>query len=716
LLAAGALALTAVFLDQHRAEISALPASARAFTSALGRYGILALPGAGQSAAGAGAALLVVVAWYGLGGLILGSIRSAVGAPATGSPEPSRALDLASASALGAGAWSLAWFALGLAGLYRPGTALAALAAGLALAARAVVRSRRAAETAPVSNGPRVERSAPARAAALLAALPVAAAFLAALAPPTAKDALQYHLALPKAFVGAGGLVDVPGNIANYFALGAEMQGVWAMLLGRIVSARAGEAAFGAAMFAFFPVLLATVFGWARERGLGRDWAWLAAAMVAGVPTIMEVAASGYVDLPLALYVTLAIRSAAHWWHTQDRASLAEAALTLGFALAVKLTAAFVVLVFALIVLVRTRKTVPGDARARARLVAGLAALGGALALGCPWYLRTWARTGSPVFPFFANVWPGRAPGWDVERSTMLAGFNALYGGADKGPLDYLLTPLWLSLTGQREVAASYEGVLGVSFLVGAALIVWALARGGLDIELKIAAAAGGAFFVWWLASAQVLRYLFPALPLLAVAGAGAGAALTTGGAVGRAARWALAASVVAGEVVIVAWVAGDNPVLAATGAEPRAAYLERRLDYYPYYRLINDSLPAGVRIWLVDMRRDTYHLERPYVGDYIFEDHTLQKWIEAAPAGGGVRQRALAAGITHVLIRHDILFDYARSPLVDDRRPQADNVARVERLRSFLADGSRVLRADRKFALVDLAPAPEETPPGRER
>ena len=546
-----------------------------------------------------------------------------------------------------------------------------------------------------------------------MVALPVALAFVAAVAPPTAKDALQYHLALPKAFVAAGGLIDVPDNIASYFALGAEMHGVWAMLLGRIVSPRAGEVAFGAVMFAFFPLLLAAVFGWARERGLGRDWAWLAAAMVAGVPTIFEVAGSGYVDLALALYVTLAIRSMARWWDTQDRANLAESGLALGFALAVKLTAGFVVFVCALIVLLRARRA-ESESRERRRgpLVAGLAALAGAVALGCPWYLRTWARTGSPVFPFFANVWPGRAPGWDQERSAMLVGFNALYGGTHKGPIDYLLTPLSLSLTGQREVAAAYEGVLGVSFLVGAALVVWAFAR--LDPELKIAAVTGGAFFVWWLVSAQVLRYLLPALPLLAVASAGAGAVLTTSGAVGRSLRWALAAPVIAGEIVIVAWFLGDNPLLAMTGAEPRAAYLERRLDYYSYYRLIHDALPASVKIWLVDVRRDTYHLDRPYVGDYLFEDYTLRKWIERAPSGRDVQQRARAAGITHVLIRHDILLDYARSPLVDDRAPRTENLARLERLRSFLTDGTRVVRADRRFALVELAPGPAQAPPVR--
>src|SRR5262249_20659791 len=158
---------------------------------------------------------------------------------------------------------------------------------------------------------------------------------------------------------------------------------------------------------------------------------------------------------------------------------------------------------------------------------------------------------------------------------------------------------------------------------------------------------------------------------------------------------------------VSVAWFVADNPLLAATGAEPRAAYLERRLDYYPYYALIDRDLPRDAKVWLVDMRRDVYHLTRPYTGDYLFEDYTLRRWIEAAAPGRDAQERARAGGITHVLIRHDVLFDYAHSPLVDDRRSRAENAARLERLRSFLADGTQLLRSDRKFALVALPPRP---------
>jgi hypothetical protein len=164
-----------------------------------------------------------------------------------------------------------------------------------------------------------------------------------------------------------------------------------------------------------------------------------------------------------------------------------------------------------------------------------------------------------------------------------------------------------------------------------------------------------------------------------------------------------LAGAIAAGEVVSLAWFAADDPLLAAAGAEPRAVYLERRLDYYPYYRIINETLPPGATIWLIDVRRDTYHLERPHLGDYLFEDYTLRQWIAAAASGDDVQRRARAAGITHVLIRHDILLDYARSPLVGEHLPPAENRARLARLGALLSAGTRVLRADRQLALIEL-------------
>ncbi len=285
----------------------------------------------------------------------------------------------------------------------------------------------------------------------------------------------------------------------------------------------------------------------------------------------------------------------------------------------------------------------------------------------------------------------------------MLRGFNDFYGGFPKGPVEYLLAPIRLSLLGQREIPSLYEGVLGVAFLVGAGLIAWALWRRRLEPEAGVTAAAAAALVAWWTLSVQVLRYALPALPPLAVTMAAAGSALERAGAPARALRAALLVPAAAAALVTTAWFIGDASFLATFGTEPREAYLARRLDYYPYYRLINDGLPPGSTVWLINVRRDAYYLERPFVGDYLFEDYTIRDWVREARDAGEVRARARAAGITHVFVRHDVLLDYARSSVVDDREPEAENRARLARLRAFLLDGTRVLRGDAKFLLVEL-------------
>jgi hypothetical protein len=378
----------------------------------------------------------------------------------------------------------------------------------------------------------------------------------------------------------------------------------------------------------------------------------------------------------------------------------------------VKMLAAAPVLMAALVVLLAAMRSGAGAA------LPALVAPAAAIALGSPWYLRTWRLTGSPVFPFFLDLWPGQATGWDLARSVMLRGFNDLYGGFPKGPIDYLLAPLRLSLLGQREVAAYYEGVLGVAFLVGAGLIAWALGRRRLEPEVGVAAAVGGGLVVWWTLSAQVLRYALPAVPPLAVASAVAGWRL---GGAGGSPSWTLRAALLvpaaASALLTAAWFIGDAPFLAALGAEPRETYLARKLDYYPYYRLINEELPAGSTVWLINVRRDAYHLDRPFVGDYLFEDYTIRRWVMDSRDAAEVRARARAAGITHVFVRHDVLADPARSSVVDDRVSAAENRDRLGRLRDFLLGGTRVLRADRKFLLVELpggrARSPARAPDG---
>ena len=683
--------LAIAFLWNRGDDVGRLPALTASFIASLSHGPVWGLTGLLASLAGAAVAGLIGLAWYGLGGAIARRIPRL----RDHSPHEDRIAEIADLTLLGAAAWSLIWFLLGAIYLYRVPVAVVALVAGLALAAAALVRDR---------PTPRTLARAAGSAALALVVTTQALALIAALAPPTAKDTVLYHFALPKAYLAAGGGVEVPYNIAGYYPLGVELHAVWAMLLGAPMGARVGEAAAGATLFLFAPLLVMVVYAWARERGLDRAGAGAAALMVAWVPTAYDVAASAYVDLALAAYTAMAVRAFGRWWTTLDARHLVWITIGMGGALSIKLSAAFVILPLALLALLRSLKgSSPGPGTA---VIAGSAivSLGLGVALAAPWYARNWIRTGSPLFPFYLGIWPAQAPGWDLERSQLYETLFSLYGNTQTG-LDYLLTPLRLAVAAQPDQPPFYDGVLGIAVAFALPLLAWALWMRRLDVELRLSVLVSACLFVFWLFSSQQLRYLLPALPGLAVASAAAGAAL--GGARGRALRGLLLAAAALGVPVALAWFLTLDPARVVLGGEGRADFLRRRLDYYPYYEVVNRELPPTAKVWLIDMRRDSYHLEKPYFSDFIFEDYTLTRYVRAAAGVEEIRDRVRADGITHLLVRHDILLDYRRSPIVDDRRAHDENVARLTLLADFFTQGTRLIKGDQKFWLIELPARP---------
>jgi hypothetical protein len=684
--------LAITFLWNRGDDVGRLPALTASFAVSLAHGPVWGLGGLLASLAGTTLAALIGLSWYGLGAAITRGLPGLRHRPT----REDRTAEIADITLLGAAAWSLVWFLLGTVYLYRVPVAVIALLAGLGLAAAALARDRPSARA--------IGRAAWSAALALVVTTQ-ALALVAALAPPTAKDTVLYHFALPRAYIAAGGGIEVPYNIAGYYPLGVELHAVWAMLLGAPMSARAGEAAAGATFFLFAPLLVMVVHGWARERGLDRAGAVAAALIVAWVPTAYDVAASAYVDLALAAYTALAVRAFGRWWTTLDARHLVWITVGIGGALSIKLSAAFVILPLALLALLRALG--PASGRSGPAIAgSALIALGAGVALAAPWYTRNWIRTGSPLFPFYLGIWPARAPGWDLERSQLYETLFSLYGSA-QGGLDYLLTPLRLAVAAQPDQPQFYDGVLGIAVAFALPLLAWALWRRRLDVELRLALLVSACLFVFWLFSSQQLRYLLPALPGLAVAIAAAGA--TLGGTRGRALRALILGAAALGVPVTLAWFLTMDPVRVVLGGEDRPEFLRRRLDYYPYYEVVNRELPPTAKVWLINMRRDTYHLERPYFSDFIFEDYTLTRYVRAAAGYEEIRARVRADGITHLLVRHDLLFDYRRSPIVDERRTREENEARLTRLADFFSRGTRLVKGDQKFWLIEL-PGDRET------
>ncbi len=682
LFAAFSAAALAAFLWYRGSDIGALPG----LVGNLGGGPLSGYEGAWNSFVGTLMALAIVASWFGLGSVAARVSRI----ERTG--ETSALLDVVVCTAIGAAIWSLIWFFAGLAGVYYWWFGVAALTIGLACAVFAyVVRS-------PMGYDERDPSTWLDKLLFALIAVQVLLAFVSSLAPPTAKDTLLYHFAVPKGFIAQHSSAYIEGNIASYLALGTEMHGVWAMLIGGMVGPRTAEAAAGVTVFLFFPLLLAAIFGWARQMGISRRWSLTATVMVAAVPTAYHVASSGYIDIALALFVTLAVYELGRWWRFQEDGSLLYIAIFLGAALSIKLTAVFVFAAVALMILLRAREA----SNAGRIAAAGFGALVLAGVIAAPWYLRTWAATGSPVFPFYMSIWKGEAIGWDVERSNLFQAMNSQYGGENKSALDYLAAPINVSITAQPEIPARFDGVLGVAFLIGLPLIVLALWKFELQVDIKVAAGVAAVVFLFWLFSSQQLRYLLPILPLLAIAVSASAEAISG-------ARWSLSsvfqysliAAVISASLTSAAWFMQKAPLRVALGGESRDAYLTRNLDYYPYYQRVNAAADKDKKVWLINMRRDTYNIDRPVFSDYLFEDWTLRKLVWESRSILELRSKVAAMGVDSILTRHDFLFDYDRTSLVDDNKPRAENEAKLKLARELLMD--QPVMSNNKFSLVKV-------------
>ncbi|MGH9819707.1 MAG: hypothetical protein ACRD43_06015, partial [Pyrinomonadaceae bacterium] len=392
--------------------------------------------------------------------------------------------------------------------------------------------------------------------------------------------------------------------------------------------------------------------------------------------------------------------SLCRWWSDQTNGWLLMMAIFLGAALSIKLTTVFVFAAFALVILLRAREV--KDAAGKV-LVGAFAALILAGVIASPWYLRTWKATGSPVFPFYMSIWKGEAAGWDVERSNLFQAMNSQYGGSDKGILDYVLAPVKLSITAQPEIDRYFDGVLGVAFLIGLPLLVWALWKFELPVEVKIGSGIAGVMFLFWLFSSQQLRYLLPILPVLAIGIVSSSEAISQklGSVFWSVAQLLFGVASIAALLVSFAWFLQAAPLRVVIGGESRDQYLTRNLDYYPYYQWLNTETTPDSKVWLINMRRDTYNLDRPVVSDYLFEDWTLRQMVWEARSVQELRAKVAAMGVKYVLTRHDFLFDYDKSTIVDEKKSRAENEAKLKIAKNFILDPANTIRSDDKFSLI---------------
>ena len=387
-----------------------------------------------------------------------------------------------------------------------------------------------------------------------IATIAAIASLFGALAPPTAGDALCYHLELPKRFIEAGRFSFLPYSDNSTYPLLVEVWYLWAMILHGITI----QGAIAAQLVHWMCGIMLAMAAFTLARPiLGQRWSVIVASIVLLTPGVTNQMTAPLNDVALALMTTMAI--AAWWRFAVNREGLAWCVLA-GIAAGGALGTKYIAALFAIAVSVSWAWTFVHQKERRVVLLKGAMLVGGiAVLVGGVWYVRAYKYRGNPVYPFLAELHQtsensspqeGDSPlvnkKNDDQKTTQKNAFHKNisqkqsvhlnhYGPQKRGlatkesgsgkfetlpkrkaplgrsPLALLSAPWHISINPDRFGGRSHQ--LGILFLAGLPGLLFARRLRGLGTLLVTAVA----YFILWFLLRQNVRFLFPILPLLSV-------------------------------------------------------------------------------------------------------------------------------------------------------------------------------------------------------
>ena len=426
-----------------------------------------------------------------------------------------RGLNLAEEDRLTTGVWSVVvglvlggtlLAVLGLVGiLYRPLIGVLSIAGccwGIGLIVRQRVSKATIGQPGLAPQSPPAPWSPPARwiSVTLLAMASAACigSLIGALAPPTAGDALCYHLEIPKAFLADHAIRFLPDSDNSTFPLLTEIWYAWGLALDGPVTATLIHWELGI-LLGLATVVLATPI-------VSRQWAWLAGVVVVLIPGVSNQMAAPMNDLALALMATLAL---AAWWRAmvadESRRWFVLAGIAAGGALSVK----YLALVFAVAVALPVCWIVLRDRPRRRLILEGVAVVSiVAISFAGTWYVRAAWHRGNPVYPFLSEVLASNDSANRNVHQTLPESKSPL----GRGPIA-LATAGW-QVTMQPERFGGRGHQLGPLFLAVLPGLIFTRRLRGLGILLAVSTA----YFIIWFLLRQNVRFLLPIVPLLSTA------------------------------------------------------------------------------------------------------------------------------------------------------------------------------------------------------
>jgi len=476
--------------------------------------------------------------------------------------------------------------------------------------------------------------------------------------PPVSRDALTYHLAIPKLYLKHGGVYEIPFMPHSYFPMNLELLYLIPLYFGNDIIPK-----YIHFVFALLTAFLIFSYLWKR---INLHYGLLGVIFFLSIPVIAKLSITVYVDLGLMFFSTASLLLLLRW--IQDGFPLKFLILSASFcglALGTKyngLITLFLLTLFVPFLYSRyTQGKKPGFLKAAG---CGILFLSVALLFFSPWMIRNHLWTNNPIYPLYEH--------W-------LNPENAIYRQA----VDFLtyrslvyhetwwqmaLLPVRVFFQGQDGNPQYFDGRLNPFLLLLPFIAFYRIGRDPKVIrnEKKIMLIFGALFFVFgFFSSALRIRYISPIIPplvILSIFGIKKMALTVSENYSGTIKHIAL--GIIFALVSLSLCMNGSYilnqfryaaPFSYLKGTVTRDQYIVRYRPEYATMRYMNENLPADVRILFIYLGNRGYYCDREYVFDMNNNRSTLHQLVKMSDKPekilGGLREM----GITHLLINYDI-------------------------------------------------------------
>ncbi|MBI4431434.1 MAG: glycosyltransferase family 39 protein [Candidatus Omnitrophica bacterium] len=455
--------------------------------------------------------------------------------------------------------------------------------------------------------------------------------------PPSDRDELIYHLAVPKEIFRSGGFKLFQDNIYAYFPQLGEMFFLWAR---GIFNETIAEIASKLHHVSFGFLTALALYSYSRSF-LPKTYCFLATVVFLTVPSVMQVMPLAYVDMTFTFYSFITLVCLLQFLESPRVSYAILMGALAGAAASTKYTGiSFAGLIICVILIYQLARKEKRYARHIPTII---------LSFGfvfAPYLVRNFFWTGWPLFPFpFFGKQLSSGLNWDLDRAQLYIQFLASFGTRSGGTplLDDILGPVLVFLKARFNEPRFYEGVLGPIFLM-IPIVLW---KKTIRPPLKALLCFTGLFFFYWTFTTKQVRFLFPILPVLCF--------LLVFGIAESKRKNILSFLVV--PLLLFNLHAGvkeslqKQPLPYLAGSESRSAYLIRQWPGLVMYFDANKRIGVEETVYLVNMKNYVYYLDCSWRADFIFERWWLEKALELNANTSEFHAALRSREITHILL-----------------------------------------------------------------